>query len=536
MMIPIAAHAEEARDAQWAMGGQNLQNSRSQDDTGINPHNVARLKTKWVFTTAGDVSATPAIAHGLVYFPDWGGYFYAVNAETGALVWKRQIADWTGVAGDFARDDPAIYQGMVILGNQAGTLATWNGTALVNGTGARIIAADAATGDLVWVTQIEKFPTAIVTGSPVIHDGVIYVGVVPGEEFQTNPSYPCCTSRGSVVALEAKTGKVLWQTYTLPDNGGKVGGYSGGAVWNSTPVVDPKRHSLYVGTGNNYSVPVKDQLCAQNSKNGGVDCDIPSDRIDSILALDLTTGNIKWAVRGWPYDPWTLACIMGFSPGTGTCPPGAGPDWDFGSGPNLLSRGGKDDDDALLGIGQKSGTYWALNPNDGTVVWKTNVGPGNGATLGGIEWGTATDGARIYVALSDSGNVPYPLQPSGTLVNAGSWAALDPRTGGILWQTGAPGQCSTAAPGVIQGCLALGPVSVANGVVFGATMDQTPTNPTMFALDAKTGNILWSYAAGSSVVAGPAIVGNSVYWGSGYSHLGPHFGNGNNKMFAFTIN
>jgi polyvinyl alcohol dehydrogenase (cytochrome) len=83
--------------------------------------------------------------------------------------------------------------------------------------------------------------------------------------------------------------------------------------------------------------------------------------------------------------------------------------------------------------------------------------------------------------------------------------------------------------------MALGPVSVANGVVFGASMDEAPVNPTMFALDARTGKILWSHVTGSSVIAGPAIVGNSLYWGSGYSHLGSGFGTGNNKMFAFTI-
>jgi polyvinyl alcohol dehydrogenase (cytochrome) len=65
------------------MGGQNLQNSRSQSVTTISPQNVGALKQKWVFTTRGDVSATPAVYDGTVYFPDWVGYFYAVNATTG---------------------------------------------------------------------------------------------------------------------------------------------------------------------------------------------------------------------------------------------------------------------------------------------------------------------------------------------------------------------------------------------------------------------------------------------------------------------
>ena len=83
--------------------------------------------------------------------------------------------------------------------------------------------------------------------------------------------------------------------------------------------------------------------------------------------------------------------------------------------------------------------------------------------------------------------------------------------------------------------MALGPVTVGNGVVFVASMDLNPQKPTMFALDALTGNVLWSYAAGSSVIAAPAIAGNSIYWGSGYSHFGPSLGTGNNKMFAFSV-
>jgi polyvinyl alcohol dehydrogenase (cytochrome) len=378
ILIPAAlARDEEASDGQWTMGGQNLSNWRNQDDTDINPRNVAKLKTKWVFTTGGDVTATPAVANDVVYFPDFVGNFYAVNAHTGALVWHRQIADWTGIPGDFARNDPAIHRGMLILGDEGGFIATWNGSKYINGNGARVIAADAATGALIWVTQVEKFPAAIVTSSPVIHDGVVYVGVASEEEgTATDPSYPCCTSRGSVVALDVHTGKILWQTYTAPDNGGQPGGYSGGAVWSSTPVIDPKRHSVYVGTGNNYSVPIKDELCAQNSQNGGQNCDVPGDHFDSILALDLTTGRIKWSTRGWPYDPWNVSCIAGFSPGTGNCPPGAGPDFDFGSGPNLFSRNDDDgEDDDLLGIGQKSGLYWALNPNTAKLYGKPRSAP-----------------------------------------------------------------------------------------------------------------------------------------------------------------
>jgi polyvinyl alcohol dehydrogenase (cytochrome) len=139
------------------------------------------------------------------------------------------------------------------------------------------------------------------------------------------------------------------------------------------------------------------------------------------------------------------------------------------------------------------------------------------------------------VPIANSYGIPYQLQPSGTWVNGGSWAALDPETGEFLWQTATPGACSMAIPDVAQGCMGLGPASVANGVVFAASMNLDPSAPTMFALDAATGKILWSYVAGSSVIAGPAIVGDSIYWGSGYGRFGPSFGTGNNTLFAFSV-
>jgi polyvinyl alcohol dehydrogenase (cytochrome) len=258
-------------------------------------------------------------------------------------------------------------------------------------------------------------------------------------------------------------------------------------------------------------------------------CSSPNDYFDSVVALDLTTGAVKWATRALAYDAWNVACI--FVPqGVGNCPNPEGPDFDFGgSGPNLLSAGGVD----VLGIGEKSGMYWALNPDNGNVIWSTLVGPGS--SLGGIEWGTAFDGQRIYVPISNLYGIPYALQPSGSLVNGGSWAALNPANGKILWQTAVPGSCSPPIASVAQGCMGLGPASVGNGVVFVGSMDTNPANPTMFALDAATGNVLWSHAAGSSVIAGPAIVGDTIYWGSGYGRFGPQLGTGNNKLFAFSV-
>jgi polyvinyl alcohol dehydrogenase (cytochrome) len=536
---PAVSDADQDNsNAQWTMGGQNLKNWHNQPDTEIDRGNVDQLKQKWVFMTGGDVSATPAVADGVVYFPDLAGNFYAVDATTGKQLWQKKVSAWTGVNGDFARNDPLVDGNMVILGNEAGSIAKWDGKAL-QGAGAQIIAVDAKTGSAIWVSKVDDFPAAIVTSSPVLYGGVLYVGVASFEEIIADePGYPCCISRGSVVALDVHTGTKLWQTYMVPDNRGAVGGYSGGGVWASTPVIDPKRNAIYVGTGNNYTVPASVAACQKANPNNKF-CVESVDHFDSVVALDLRSGEIRWTTRPRDYDAWNANCTHAFPTGPvpgPNCPVPSGVDFDFGSGPNLLTVGDNNGERRdILGIGDKGGVYWALDPENGGLLWNTKVGPGVSGGLGGIQWGTATDGQYIFVPISNSTEETYKLQPSQTAVNGGSWAALNPTNGEILWQTPTPGKCTAQVSGVQQGCAGMGPASVAGGVVFVGSMDANPTNPTLFALDSRTGKTLWSFATGSSVVAAPAIVGNSLYWGAGYGHIGPKHGTPNNKLFAFSI-
>lgn len=372
---------------------------------------------------------------------------------------------------------------------------------------------------------MESYPAAIITGSPVVFQDTVYIGVSSNEEsnLASQPGYQCCAFRCSVVALDANTGSIRWKTYDMPDNYGATNQYSGGAIWQP-PAIDPRRGLLYIGTGNNYTVPASVEACEAASiaaNNQDADCTAADDYFDAALALDLQTGHVKWARKhltagagslAWdykvePYDAWTTGCNK---PIPFNCPSPKGPDYDLGgSGPNLLGD--------MVGFGQKSGIYWAFNPDNGDVLWSTLVGPAGTGRLGGIEWGTATDGKRIYAEVADSGHVNYTLIPSGVTINWGSWSALDVETGKILWQTADP----------TPGALDFGAVSVANGIVYAGSQASPGF---MYALDAQTGNILWSYASGGSVIDGPSIVNGSVYWGSGY-----RIGTNDNKLYAFTI-
>jgi polyvinyl alcohol dehydrogenase (cytochrome) len=523
LVTAAAGPAAPAPGASWPSGGQNISNTHSNPaETKINADNAGQLAVKWTYTTHGDVSAIPAVVNGAVYFPDWGGYLNKVDAATGAPIWSYPISNYDGLSNSAARAAPAVVGNTVYLGDQ-GSQPTSSG-------GGNLSAIDATSGKGIWTTRVDSHPYAILTSGPLVYNGVIYQGVASSEEgAAANGAYPCCTFRGSIVAVDAATGAVLWKTYMVPDNGGVpcqtqnpvTGcGYSGGAIWGTTPAIDPATNTLFVTTGNNYTVPDSVKTC-ESAGNPASACLDPNDHVDSVLALNASTGAIKWATGVQGFDDWNVACIPGFG-SPNNCPDHPGPDYDFGSGPNLFTiMNAKGKRQLVVGAGQKSGQYWALDAATGTILWSQAAGPGS--TLGGIEWGPATDGKRIYVAEENFFGIPYTL-PSGETITSGSWAAIDPGTGGVLWQTPDPSH------NAFGGGNALGPVSVANGVLYAPSMSGH-----VYALDAANGRFLWDYQTPGAAISGAAVVNGTVYWGDGYTHLGIPGWNGSTTFYAFSI-
>jgi polyvinyl alcohol dehydrogenase (cytochrome) len=491
----------------WAMFGQNVNNTASAPEMQVNTGNVKNLKPKWTFTTGGDVSARAAVAGGVVYFPDWSGHLYAVKSSNGKLVWSKNIvADY--LAGVFP-DHPAKVVSRTSPALDVATNTLYIGTQ----RGAYLLAINASTGALRWATQLDAHPLAIDTASPVVLNGVVYVGTSSLEEgAAVDPTYPCCSFRGSVMAVDALTGAIKWKTYTVPN------GYNGGAVWGSTIVPDPSRHRVYATTGNNYFTPTDPayQACIAGGGNQE-ECNSPDDHLDSVLALNMSTGAIEWADRFASSDDWTVACFFNGV----NCPVNSGPDFDFGSGVQLFTIQSPTGPKTIIGAGQKSGVYSAMDPATGRVLWATQVGPGS--SLGGMEWGSATDGKRIYVQIANFYGIPNTMSDGSTTLG-GSWAALDPADGHIIWQVADP-----------YGAVDLGPMTVANGVVYAPSMAGGATDKNMVALNAATGATLWSFAAGGSVNAGASIAQDTVFWGSGYANLGIPGYTANNKFYAFSV-
>ncbi len=447
-------------------------------ETALSAATVPQLARKWSVTTAGYLSSTPAVVDGTVYVaddrgfapptPPPGGSVTAYDATTGAVRWSRSVAAITGIPGDTGRGTPAVADGRVVFGTRPPT----------GSTSTSLVALDSATGALLWKRIVDTQRSARITGSTVVVGGRAYVGISSGDDGAATPQF-----RGSVVAIDVAGGQLVWRTYTVPV------GYTGGAVWAGSPAVDPATATLYVGTGNNYTAPAG--VCTRPAQTG---CTAPSadDHVDSLLNIDTATGAVRWSIRTSDADVWRQACT--------SAPADCGPDADLGSSPNLFSAVVDGVPRTLVGVGSKSGIYWAADARTGAVVWHAVVGPG--AQNGGIVFGTATDGKRIYVANANGAHKSWTL-PSGQVVTAGAWTALDAATGRIVWQVADP-----------QGAADIGFVSSANGVVYvGSTAVD---GPDMYALDAATGAILWSHASGGSVVGGAAIVDGRVYWGSGY--------------------
>ncbi|KAL5697955.1 hypothetical protein ACHQM5_029050 [Ranunculus cassubicifolius] len=480
-------------DAVWLNHGGDLLNQRYEPVSLINPSTVSRLKLKWNFTAGRDISATPAIYGGVIFFPSWNGHLYAVNAFSGRLIWDKDLGELTGLTGTgvvvnvtVARATPTISDDLLIVGIY--------GPAVV-------IAVNRFTGALVWQTLLDNRPRVLITMSGTVLNRYFYVGVSSLEEGLS--AAQCCTFRGSMVKLNARNGSIMWRTYTVPDNGGRLGGYSGAAIWGSSPSIDTRRDLVYVATGNLYTAPPEVQKCQEEQDNQTFPtnpdtCIQPDVHFNSILAFDMNTGNIRWSRQLGGYDIWYFACL---TPNNPNCPVGPNIDADFGECPMLISiKVNGTRRDAAVAV-QKSGYAWALDRTTGEILWSTVAGPGG--LQGGGTWGASTDGRTVYTNIVNNGRVVFRLAPSNQTTNAGAWVALEGNTGNILWTTANPSNDQSN-----------GPVTLVNGVLFAGSV--APQGP-LYAMDAKTGKILWSVDTGATIYGGVSSSYGCIYVGNGFT-------------------
>jgi polyvinyl alcohol dehydrogenase (cytochrome) len=342
---------------------------------------------------------------------------------------------WTAETGAFVVGSPAVDRHAVYVSS-----------------GRTLFRLERATGAISWQVETNESSFAQINASPVLVDGLVIQGVASYEVVIPKSEY---TFRGSIGAYDADTGREVWRFYTTP-NDATAG--AGVGVW-STPAVDRERRLLYVGSGNTYAEPT-------------------APLADSILAIEYRTGVLRWSRQFTNPDV--------FSAGNPT-----GKDADVGASPNLWRSRGRD----LVGAGDKTGVYHALDRDTGAVVWETTLTPGS---FFGGEIGSAALVDGKLVAVSNVGD-PGTNAPT----NRAKVFALDPKSGEILWE-------SEEFAGLI-----FAPVSAVRGLAFVAVNSGLLT-----ALDTRTGEALWSYQAPAMAGGAPSIVDGRVLWGYGFSLFG----------------
>jgi len=481
----------------WGAGIENTHVQRA-GQAGLTAAQVPHLTLKWAFgfpdTTAA--WAQPTVAGGRVFVSSQNGTVYSLEAKTGCIAWT--FAAHAGVRAS------------ITIGPRLGAGRAAVYPAYVADQQGYAYAVDAANGRQLWSRKVDAHPLVRLTGTPVVHGGRVFVPISSYEEGGRPPGYACCTFRGGVIALDARTGDIVWRAYTIAQppvlirtyaDGTAAWGPAGGAVW-SAPTIDVKRNAIYVGVGNTYS-------------------GAPQPTTDSVIAFDLNTGQMRWSrqMNPGPRD------VFGCTPGEINCGERPGPDFDFGASPVLAKLpNGRE----LIVAGQKSGVAYALDPDkQGADVWHYRAGGGSG--LGGIQWGLAVDGEQAYIPVADI----YNPEPGGL-------HAVSLATGKRAWYVPPPPPACGKPTRACSGAQ-FSAVTAIPGVVFSPSNDGA-----VRAYSTKDGSIVWTFdtnrefktvnrvkaKGGSMNGPAPIVAGGMVYVSSGYGTFGLRPGN---VLLAFGV-
>lgn len=489
------AMTDPATSPGWNGWGNDNANTRFQTGSAarLAVSDVPRLKLKWAFgfPTGESSNSQPSVVAGRVFAGSDNGFIYSLDAATGCVYWSFEGG--------------SIVRGSLNVGPVSGPgdarYAVFYGDGHAN-----IFAVNAQNGRLLWKTKVDSHVVARITAGTRYYNGKLLVPVSSSEEFSSGtPDYPCCTSRGSLVALDANTGKIVWKTWVVPgevkaykiqSNGVVLYAPGGGGVWNS-PTIDPVRNAVYISTGDATTFP------SPNTTDG-------------VMAMDINTGKVLWAYQADQKDVFMGGCNGPVR--SEACPNPMGPDLDIGNSPILKSLpNGK----RVLLVGTKQGHVIGLDPdNNGALLYRVLASTGQPVVEGGgrggnIVWGGAADDQNVYYGAGNVGLVAFRLA-TGEKV----WTFAPPPNAGNLG----------AAPTVIP------------GVVF-----QGSSNGRLYAVSATDGKQLWEFNTaqefstvnkisahgGAIAVSGAVVSGGMVFVSSGYAIT--NGASGGNVLLAFSV-
>lgn len=491
--------------------GVDLDNSRrmSAAQAGLKTKDVADLEVAWAFAfprTSSLRSQGVVVGSTLFYPAGQTNYLVALDTKSGCVKWASEL--------------PSPIRNSLAVGR----LGPKGPLAVVGGDNAgNLVAVDAKTGKVAWRVDPRHDKNVPLSGSPLFHEDKIIVPVSAMDVANAmRPNFECCKSHGAVVAVEAASGRTLWTWHTMEDakplgrktsTGVETYGPSGAPIWSS-PAIDPRKGIVYTATGENTSPPA-------------------TKTSDAVVAIDLSTGKDRWVFQALENDVWNMSCPIGPPPPGQPLKPNCYfanegsvlRDHDFGGGPVIFrGKGGRE----LILAGQKSGDVWALGPRGGKVVWRHTFGPGT--PLGGVHWGLATDGVRVFAPISDP-NVPADKSAAGM-------HAIDVASGKIAWQWKAAPDCEGDRKTRVPICASRyglsAPPLVIDGAVLAGSLDGR-----LWVFDAVRGDVLASYdtarthqsvnglaGSGGSIDAAGLFAGDGmVFVNSGYAAFGQQPGN-----------
>jgi polyvinyl alcohol dehydrogenase (cytochrome) len=490
------AMTEPSASASWNGWGNDNSNTRFQPaaQARLTAADVPKLKLKWAFgfPTGETTSSQPTIVSGRVFVGSDNGYIYSLDAATGCVYWSFE-------GGSIVRGSLTVG---AVTGQGNARYAVFYGDGHAN-----IFAVNAQDGRLLWKTKVDSHIVARITAGTRYYLGKLYVPVSSSEEFSSGtPDYPCCTSRGSLVSIDANTGKIIWKTWVVPgemkpykiqSNGVVLYAPGGGGVWNS-PTIDPARQAVYISTGDATTFPSPATT-------------------DGVIAIDMNNGKLLWSYQADEKDVFMGGCNGAVR--SEACPNPMGPDLDIGNSPILKPlAGGK----RALIVGTKQGHVIALDPdNKGAVLYRVLATTGQAVTMGGgrggnIVWGGAADDQNVYYGAG--GGAGAGLVALRLATGEKAWV-FTPSQGGTL------GAAPTAIPGVVF---------------------EGASNGRLFAVSAANGSSIWDFntaqefttvnkvpAHGGAIsVSGAVISGGMVFVSSGYAITSAP--SGGNVLLAFS--
>jgi polyvinyl alcohol dehydrogenase (cytochrome) len=503
----------------WASWGNQASGNRYQPHPGMTAADVPRLKLKWAFAYSGGQYGQPVVVGDYLFITSLGGDFYALDRRSGCVRWH--VKDLP------SRTTPIVARSSISTSGWA--VYVGDDQAL------NLRAFDAQSGHALWASaRLDQHPLAHLKGAAVLEGDTLYTPVTSLESaVGAQPTYHCCTFRGAVVAVDARSGAVKWRTTPIaePERVDRDGnqlrlGPAGGSIWGGA-TADARRGLIYVGTGQSYT-------------------HVPTSGTDAVVAIEMATGKVRWIMQQSNTDVFLVGCNRPSPDPAYHCAAADGPDADFSAPPLLFRSGGRD----VVVAGNKAGEVVGINPDDGRKLWETKVG--SGSSNGGIMWGITSDTQRVFAQVSDIGNMlqvlqggaHYKLDPGPPRPGLN---ALEPFTGKLLWHTPAP-KADCNLPKAPQKGVCFNAESAATAAMPGAIFSGT-TDGWFRAYDSATGRILWQFNATAKPIPtvdgiadqpgggfdsmGPAIAGGMVFTMSGYDLSSAGSGNGVNVLLAF---